>query len=265
MNPFRVAACCRDKTTDVWFGLALLGAGHGACAYPRRTTGLTPVAGASTADAPPALYRLFVEGAQVPPRQRSGLSWDDEGGPDPYVRVVREDSVLFETEPATDTLSPTFDAECPGNVRLASESLRFELWDADDGSDDPIGIWQGQGLPASTVVGARTRLRTDTVAEIFVRIEEPIAHRGTGILSYEVRGDGFEVVEVAPFSPAGRAGVRAGDRVVAVGGQLLHTASEADGASRLSLAVERNDSLTIRRDGLQREVALDQGYVWLVR
>jgi hypothetical protein len=236
-----------------------------ACGYPIRSTALSAVRNAPNASQPDNLYSLAVVRASVPPRQRSGHEWDGEGDlADPYVRVIRDGQVIFESPILEDTVSPEFDATLPRNVRISpSTRLRFELWDSDGGSDDPIGIWESRGLPPSALPGAEALVRMDSLAELVFRADPPQAHRGVGIESYEVHGDHFAVVKVIRESPAGRAGIQAGDRIVAIGGRPIEGMEQAQAVSALSLAGERNEALTVDGPSGQRELALEGEFVWL--
>jgi membrane-associated protease RseP (regulator of RpoE activity) len=236
------------------------------CAYPRRATTLAAVPPGNLAGAPDALWTLRLVRASVPPGRRGGGGWDDgDGKPDPYVRLYRDDALVFESPVIEDTLSPAFELELPRNVLLPSSAkLRFELWDEDGVSDDPIGVWRGTGLPASALPDADALVRMDSSAELVSRITAPRAHRGVGIPEYEVRADRLEVISVLPHSPAGRAGIQPGDAVVAIAGVPIATMTEAEAATALSLAVERRSVVTVTTTtGERAELPLDQGYVWL--
>lgn len=249
---------------------SLLLPGQG-CAYPRRTTALAPAAvGAGAVEYPPDLWRLEIVEASIPPRQRSGLPWDgDEGSlPDPYVRVTRGDEVLFESEALEDTLRADFSQIVPGNLHLPADArLQIAVWDRDGGvdGDDPIGVWRNRGVPVNAVPDGDLRLRLDSGEVLTVRFLHPTPHRGLGVTLYEARGDALRVLEVVPDSPAGRAGVRPGDDVVAIGGEPVDRLGETAAATALSLAADRGTTLTVRRDGESRDVAPDDGFVWLAR
>jgi len=246
-----------------------------ACAYPRRTTSLAPATdlGTSNVDYPEHLWRLELVELVVPPRQRSGLPWDDPDdeadGPDPYVRVLRDGKVLFESAPLGNTFQADFDVFVPGNLELPPEArIQIEVWDADRqlvGTDDPVGVWRNQGLPANTVPDGDLRLRMDSGVTIVVRVRHPQPFRGTGVETYEVRDDAFKVIEVIPRSPAGRAGIAPDDRVVAIDGKPIAELGDADAATAFSLAAERRSILTVERDGEARDISLDDGYVWPAR
>ncbi|MEM9188170.1 MAG: PDZ domain-containing protein [Myxococcota bacterium] len=238
------------------------------CAYPKRSTSLSPVreGGAAFGSAPEHLYRLQIRSAIVPPEQRSGLAWDGDGGPDPYVKVFRDSELIFETRVIEDELAPEWNQEAERNVLLPPNAeLRFEIWDDDTGSPDPIGIWRSRGLPASALPDADARIVTDGNAELTFRIASPRAHRGVGIESYEVRGGYLLVRSVAEHSPAGRAGVQGDDRIVRIGARTVDEMGEAAAATALSMASERGQMIAIERDSETVEVRFDQEFVWLTR
>lgn len=236
-----------------------------ACGYPIRSTALSAVRTAPTSGQPEGLYTLEIVRANVPPRQRGGHEWDGEGdAADPYVRLFRDSELIFETPIVENSLLPAFDATLPRNVRISpSTRLRFEVWDSDGGSDDPIGIWESRGLPPSALPGAEALVRMDSLAELVFRADSPQAHRGVGIEEYEVHGDHLAVVRVIAESPAGRAGIEAGDRIMAIGGRSIESMAQAQAVSALSLAGERNEALTVDGPSGRRELALEGEFVWL--
>ncbi|MDW8361617.1 MAG: PDZ domain-containing protein [Myxococcales bacterium] len=239
----------------------------GCAAYPRRSTSLTPAPADVATHAPDHVWRITFVEATVPPRRRGDLPWDPDGMPDPFVRVYRSGALLWEGPIAENTLQPTWNATIPDNVRLApGEPLRIEVWDADEVDADPIGIWRGDGLPATAVPGADARIRFEGDATLMFRIAPPLAYRGLGIRRYEVRPDALVVLEIIENSPAGRAGLRPGDRIVAIDDQPVETLDERRAATELSLAHERGSRLTVERaDGTRQTVEPDGTLVWLVR
>jgi len=238
------------------------------CAYPRRSTSLTAAREDSqVTTAPSHLWRLELVGATIPPRRRGNLPWDeDDELPDPYVRIYRGGQLVHESPVVESSREPSFDHFLPNNLHVPpDQELRLEVWDQDDGaSDDPIGIWRGNGLPPNALPDADARVLLENGAELVFRVHRPQPHRGVGIELYEVRSDALVVLEVIEHSPAGRAGIAPGDRVVAVGGRSVEDMGSARAASALSLAADRQETLTVEREGGQRdEVELDRGYVWL--
>lgn len=238
-----------------------------ACAYPRRTTSLSPVPRATQATSAPAdLWSLTVVGATVPPRKRGALAWDGSDGlPDPYVRIYRDEELVWESDTIQDTLSPAWNATLPRNLYAPNTAtFRFEAWDRDEVGGDPIGIFRHRGLPPNVVPGADARIMLDNGAQLALRLEPPQAHHGVGIRLYEVRGDALVILEVETHSPAGRAGLRPGDAVIAIGGQSVSSLGSQAAPGALSMASERRETLRVRNErGAVREVELDRGFTWL--
>jgi hypothetical protein len=239
-----------------------------ACAYPRRSTSLSPSNQTETATTPDHTWDLEVVSAVVPPRQRSGSNWDDgeDSQPDPFVRIYRSDELLWESESRSDTLEPRWGVHLPRNVRLPPEAeLRIELWDRDRAvASDPIGTWRNNGLPATALPNADARINLEGGAQVVIRVHAPLAHRGVGIELYEVRPSALIVLEVIEHSPAGRAGIQPGDQIVAIGASQIADIDDAKAASELSLAADRRNRLTIvKPSGAREQVELDGGLVWL--
>ncbi|MEO0324171.1 MAG: PDZ domain-containing protein [Myxococcota bacterium] len=240
-----------------------------ACAYPVRGTTLAAVQGSPQAlQQPNDVYRVVFRGATIPPRTRDGVAWDDDGSPpDVVARLYRGQELLLEVPATNESLEATFPEAPSANLRLPrNEELRLELWDEDGISERPIGIWRGQGLPRSALPGADARVMLEGRAQLMFRIVQPEMHRGTGIPEFEVRKDALVVREVLAFSPAGRAGVRPGDRIVAIGDDLVATVGGNRAASLLSRAgTRRGTVLRLLREETPLEVELDGDYVWLAQ
>ncbi|MGD8863098.1 MAG: PDZ domain-containing protein [Myxococcales bacterium] len=239
------------------------------CAYRRHTTPLNVVSNAhvKSAQRPRGMYSVRLLDATIPQRKVSGLEWDDDGSPpDPFVRLYVDDRLVWESAVIEDTIHPEWDVTIPRNVLVSSSSsFRIEVWDKDTAvSFDPVGRIERQGLPATAQPGAISRLTLDSGTILSLRVDEPVPHRGVG-LTVELRPDGLKVIEVEPFSPAGRAGIKQGERIVGIGPERVAHMSDDDAATELSLATERDHKLTVADvSGQEREVTLDDGYTWLV-
>ncbi|HUG36050.1 MAG TPA: PDZ domain-containing protein [Candidatus Limnocylindrales bacterium] len=254
----------RDAVVALGVALTLVG-----CVYPRRGTSLSPVRSersTSSFDAPPHVYQLTIVNAQIRPRKSGDLAWDEgEGLPDAFVRLYRGEALIFETETLDDTLTPEWNAALPRNVRLPpSERIRIEVWDRDTVGSDPVGIYNGQGLPATALSDADSRIMLEGGSWLTIRANPPRPHRGLGIEEYEVRPDELRVLRVLPYSPAGRAGIEPGDRIVAIGDDRVSAMNDNQAASALSMAASRQSRLTVKDEsGRERQVDLDRGFVWL--
>ncbi|MDH5671326.1 MAG: hypothetical protein OEZ06_04205 [Myxococcales bacterium] len=256
------------RATDLLIGatVAALGAG---CAYQRHTTSLSPANNAriQSSDRPSDLYsfRLIeATGAAVNP---SGLPWDDDDTPpDPFVRLYIGDQLVWESEVAEDQSHPTWNATVPKNLVVGSgKSFRLELWDHDSAmGHDPMGSIERNGLPSSMLPGAIARLQLDSKSTVTVLLDDPVPHRGVG-LTVEIHSEALHVLGVEPYSPAARAGIKVGERIVGIGPDRVAHLDDKDCASRLSLAADRRHALAVTdaKGGNERQVELDRGYVWL--
>lgn len=254
-----------------WIALVVSLSSLSACAFPRRTTSLSPVRTTSMTAGPGAapadVYRFAVISAQLNPQNRGATQWDDNGGlPDVYVRVFRDEQLVWESRTIDDNLRPAWNEEAPRNIRFpASSHVRIEVWDRDTVGGDPVGIWRGSGLPQNARPGVEARVLLEGESYLTVRVDPPMPHRGVGIRLYEVHGGDFQVLEVEPYSPAARAGLVPGDRIVAIGAQTVSQLGEQRAIGALSMAAERGEPLHVRNaQGVERTVSLDHGYVWLI-
>jgi len=237
------------------------------CVYPRRGTSLTPVRreGAGMIAAPSDIWQLTIVDAEIAPRKRGDLPWDEGGGgPDAFVRVYRDEQLLFETAVVSDSHTPSWDIALPHNVHVApGASLRFELWDQDTVGADPVGQYRTRGLPPNALPDADARLMLEGGSYVTIRVSAPRPHRGVGIEQYEVRPDALVVLRVASHSPASRANLAPGDAILAIGDRRVSAMSEAEAASALSMASQRETPLTVRGpNGQERTVDLDRDFVW---
>ncbi|MFT5358524.1 MAG: membrane-associated protease RseP (regulator of RpoE activity) [Polyangiales bacterium] len=237
-----------------------------ACAFPRRSTSLSPSPGA-TGGAPPTVVRIQFRGADIPARDRGGRPWDEDGSPpDSVVRIYRGDDLIFESEPAQNALQPVYDFVTPNLYLPRTESLRIELWDKDPLRQPAIiGSWRGRGLPRSAILNGDAQLTLEGRAVVMFRVIEPIAERGVGILQYEVRSDRLLVLQVLRFSPAGRAEIQVGDAILAIDGRSVSDLGEAQAASAISMSSSRTSTVSVERNGSTRDVEIDAGYVWQTR
>lgn len=239
------------------------------CAYQRRSTGVQPVelTRDSMANAPDGIWALTLISAEVPPRQRTGLTWDNDGsGPDTVMRLVVAGRIVWESPVMEDDNTPEWNITLPRNIAIDNaDDVRFELWDVDQATSlDPIGVVRSRGLPSNALPDAVARLATDSAGAIItIKVSTPAAHRGTGVRLFEERPDSLLVVEVEEYSPAGRAGIVAGDWIMSIDGKSVETLGAAAIGS-LSMASQRGYTLGVRNAaGQDRTVDLDRNFIWL--
>jgi hypothetical protein len=216
-------------------------------------------------DSPNGLWSIRLVEAQLPETKGGGLPWDSDGtGPDPFLRLVIDGRVIWESPVQKDTTNPKWNVTLPRSISVpASSKFRIEMWDEDTASADPAGTISHQGLPDNALPNANARLTLDNLGTITVMISSPKPYKGLG-LTYEQHSDALVVLSVEAFSPAARAGISKGDRVVAIGDSRVESLTAAKAASELSLAVDRGAPLTVAdQKGKERVVSLDRGFLWL--
>ncbi len=238
------------------------------CAYPRRETLAYPAPVNAEAsrpqDQPSGMYSIRLVGAELPPFKGTGLPWDPDGtAPDPYLKLILGDRVVWESPVQEDTLRPEWNVTLPRNIYVsASTRFRIEMWDRDGTSSDPAGSIQRMGVPEAGLLDALARLPLGNQGAVTVMFSSPRASRGVGV-RYEVHGDGLLVLDVEPFSPAARAGVKKGDLIVKIGESSVEAVGGNKAASELSLASDRGYQLTLKTGERERTAQLDRDFLWL--
>jgi len=239
------------------------------CAYQRRSTSSQPVelTQDSMADTPDGIWAFTVMSAEVPPQKRTGLAWDGDGsGPDVVARLIVAGRLVWESPVMEDDTTPEWDITLPRNVVIDNaDEVRLELWDQDAATTlDPIGSVHSRGLPGNALPDAVARLATDSPGAIItIKVSQPRAHRGTGITTFEERPDSFLLIAVEPYSPAGRAGLVAGDWIMSIDGKSVEQLG-AQAIGLLSMASQRGYTLGVRSAaGQDRTVDLDRNFIWL--
>lgn len=256
----------RMRPRDALLWLLLTGCG---AVFPEITPPLrTPPPGFELSPPPPPdVFFIRFGGADIPKKTRDGRQWDSTGGgaPDPFAKLLVNGKELILTPVESNTLRPTWPDQDRGNYRIpAGSTLRVELWDSNPLTSHPIC--------AETLPRLDAREREDSVLEIEcdnggrVRLVLEPAHGKLGLgLSYELRTEQAFVTRVVKESPAGRAGLAPGDRILAVEGQDVATMEEG----KLQSLVNANASTGVKlsllgADERRREVTLRDGAVYPV-
>ena len=237
------------------------------CAYSRRETlayAAPPASEGQSYEEPSGLWSFRLIGADLPPFKGAGLPWDSDGtAPDPYLKLILGERVVFETPVRENTLRPEWNVTLPRNIYVSSSTrFRIEVWDRDSASSDPAGAVTRTGLPGSALPNAAARLPLDNLGAVTLMLSSPRPSRGVG-LRFEVHGDHLLVLGVEPFSPAARAGVKTGDRITSIGGTTVDSLGGDKAATQLSLAADRGTELTLVTGKSTRTAALDRGFLWL--
>ncbi|HEU4408865.1 MAG TPA: PDZ domain-containing protein [Polyangiaceae bacterium] len=247
---------------------ALLALGAGCSAiYPEVQTPLrAPIAG-QTLQPPPERHFVWVavEEGEVPRRTRDGRRWRDSktGAPNPFAIVFVNGRELLRTNPVSDSFDPRWEDAPRGNFRFnAGDRVRVELWDAGLVNHaicvrelGPVSErWADQG---------RVDARCEDGARVTLRWEPAHGRHGYGF-SYEFHTyDDVFVSRVFAESPAARAGLKAGDQLVSLGGRPARSMKRGEVQSYLNAPRAEGVRLRVRRpDGTEADLALKEGAVY---
>jgi hypothetical protein len=236
--------------------------------YPEISTPLRkPPPGFVLKPPPPKdLFFIRFDGAVIPKKTRDGRQWDSVGGeaPDPYAKMLVNGNELILTPVQSDTLTPTWPEQEPGNYRIRpTDEVRVELWDSNPLTNLPICTEKLRDLAGeATADQPYTEIQCDNGGRVRLVIEPAHGRIGLGF-NYELRTGGAVVSEVIRESPAGRAGVRAGDELLIVQGALVRTMEEG----RLQSLVNSNAALGLKitfgqENGKKQEITLRDGSIY---
>ncbi len=172
-------------------------------------------------EAPPEDVRwIAFKGATIPAQTRDGRKWGNDlrhAPPAPYGLLFLNGKLLLRTPIETDTLSPTWADAPAGNFRVKKDDrFRVEVWESGALADRPIGIKEIGMLDEA--VDREAEIECDSGVRVRMAFESAHARFGFGF-HYELRvGDAY-ITRVYEESPAGRAGIKPGDQIVALDGK----------------------------------------------
>jgi len=180
-----------------------------------------------------------------------------------YFVLLDKDRQIWKSPVIENSRSPVeFDPTQAANLTFdRSARLGLQLWDEDSVGADPIGVYQGKVL-AEAILDSPLVVKLDSGASVTLRILPPKPMLGTGVDDYEIRPGALYIVSVVPNSPASRAGLERGDKVIAIGGKTVKALGKEGAASALALAAQNEAELTVQRGKAVRKVKLDKGFVW---
>lgn len=204
---------------------------------------------------PETLVWIRFIGARVPEKTRDGRKWDQVLGslPDPYAKLLVNGAELLRTTVQSDTLTPEWSDAPRGNFEIPRDAkLRVELWDSSPINDAPIGIKDFRQPLSEQLDDGKLRLELTGGGEVTIAFEPAHPMFGLGFW-FELRNDSSFITRFVEGSPAERAGLKAGDEILSIGGRkvsgmkpdevrsLLNSAP----VSGLDLEVKRTDGTTV--------------------
>jgi len=209
---------------------------------------LTPVAaGAKLEPAPPArVYWLRVIRAELPAKTKVGAAWDQGDGPDPFFVLYAKGKELMRSKPEPNELKPRWADGPRGNFELPrSTPMRIEVFDSDPLQEHRMGSASFLAPGARELTDGQIELELDQGGSIWLAVERAHPMMGLGF-TFVVRNERCRVVEALKYSPVGRGGMRAGDRLLVIGGrktqglraEQIRGLLEAAGPSSLELVVQ---------------------------
>lgn len=269
----RAAASPRVVARAVRLGMAALSvAAIGGCAtvYPTFATPVREVpatSGALDPLPPEDLVYLQMGSARIPKRTRDGRAWDELGGkaPDPFAIVFLDDREIFRTRPQPNTLEPTWPGGPGGNYRIEPRStVQIQLFDSNSVRHRPICMVEIARVDEDAFTGRREVL-CDSGATVTLLVEPAHAVWGVGV-TLEVHFGEVVVTRVEPESPASRAGLAAGARIVAIQGKPVREMAEGEARSLVNANLRTGFTLSLlEADGATRTVKLREGPIYPVK
>jgi membrane-associated protease RseP (regulator of RpoE activity) len=249
----------RFSRVGSWAAFALV-VGCGAV-YPELRTPVRPVSGSQELEGPPSdVYFVYFVGAVIPSKTRDGR----ELNPDPFARLLIDEVEAIVTPVEPRTRRPSWPQQRYANYRIAArQGVMVEVWDDNPLNDMPICREMIQNFAALASEGRHEIECHDSGARVTIAVEPAHPLFGMG-LYYELRGSsGVFVTRVAGQSPAARAGVMKGDRIVAIAGKptakmdALAVRSAVNSHVRTGLLLD-----LISLDGKFKSVELREGAIY---
>jgi hypothetical protein len=235
--------------------------------YPELRTSVRDVYEGDVVSGPAPRQMAYIEfeRARIPPRAPDGRPWTEteDDLPDPVARLTVDGKTVLETPVEEDTLTPTWPDQRRANYVLRPRSHATVSLFAHGIMTDRLICAKNVGdLRAEAELG-RVELMCDNGARIWLTVQPARPKMGLGLF-YELRIKQVFVSLVVQHSPAGRAGLRVGDEIIALDGQWVRGMDEAQIRSVFNAGAASGVRVTVRSAGkAPRDVTLKEGPVYL--
>lgn len=232
--------------------------------YPELATTVRAAEAGAVLEPPPPddLYYVYFESAVVPARTRDGREWPS-GGPTTYAKLKVGEGTLIQSPSQPGTRRPTWPKQERKNYRIPTGAdLTLELWVSDAIQDKPlcqVAVLDLEHLRE----GGRADFDCDSGARITLGVEPAHAVIGLGF-HYELRGaDGVRVTRLLEHSPAKRAGLAVGTRILTIQGKSVVPMD----ALEVRSAMNANSRTGVRLDveqanGTRKVITLQDGPIY---
>lgn len=249
--------------------LALVGCMGCGAVYPELSTPVRAMPTRIAADPPPPEDLLFLRfaGARIPEKTRDGRKWDATGNalPDPFAKLIVDKKDILVTPIQSNTLQPTWRNQQIANYRIRQGAVvRVELWDSNPINNHPICVSEIRNIHQQVHSDGNVEILCSSGARISLVVEPAHARMGLG-LYYELRTEQIFVTRVLRESPAARAKLRRGDRILEIQGIDVARMEEGQAQSLINANAQTGVRLKIRSpDGSERELTLKEGPIYPV-
>lgn len=208
---------------------------------------------------PDDFYYFYFERAVLPAKTRDGRDWN----PRAYAKLFVGGQEVLSTPIQAGTHEPTWPKQKRANYHITPEQeVVVEIWDAQIMSDTPICRQRVLHL-YNLATGGRNELTCPNGARVWLGVEPARALLGLGFY-YELRGsDGVRITRIAGQSPAERAGLRVGDRILKIQGEETKNLDALAVVSRINARASQGlQLLLLSPSGETREVSLQAGPIY---
>jgi hypothetical protein len=248
-----------------WLPLVLAVATACGALYPEVVTPLRKVPYGTTLEpAPPdELVYIRFHRAVIPERTRDGRAWG-ASPPDAFGRLTVDGKTVVESALQKNTLRPKWSDKSGANYLISKRAkVSVELWDSDALADQLICNERVSDLTDQVSLG-ELQVVCSSGARVWLKVEPAHAKLGLG-LRYEVRDTAVLVTAVARYSPAARAGLKAGDQVVKIQGKDVGSLAEGQAQSLINANGRSGLKLLVRRPGGKpKDLELKEGPIYLL-
>ncbi|HSC89596.1 MAG TPA: PDZ domain-containing protein [Polyangiaceae bacterium] len=229
--------------------------------YPEMKTPVRSPAPDAALDPPPPTDYYFITflGAHVPPKTTDGRNWV----PNPFARLLVDEKEVLVTPTESANSRPTWKDQPRANYRIGDEqTVMVEVWDDIPIADRPICIARVVDLRRISE-GGSNQIDCNSGARVWLEVKPARAVLGVGF-HYEIGGSSdVKVTRVTPHSPAERAGLLGGMRIVAIQSKPVTSLDALEIRSLVNSNVRTGLELDIiEMSGRQRHVSLREGPIY---
>jgi hypothetical protein len=238
-----------------------------AAVYPELQTPLRPAAAGVTLTPPPPENLKFVafKSGDAPEKTVDGRPWHELGNklPNPFAMLFVNGVAVIKTDPQSGTLTPTWPKSPRGNFRIGrSDRVRVEMWEASL-TQRPICVKDLGSIDGEDfAVDKEIVVKCDNDARVVLAFEPAHAEVGYGFF-FEFRTYDVFVSRLYQEGPAARAGLKAGDKIVAIGGQITKGMDQKVVQSYLNAPKMEGIVIdVVHADGKQETLTIKEGPVY---